>query len=57
MLSLYDSKEISLKDKPKIVHFYISKSDLYEQLVPVINRILRNSRKNKTTTIKQGGRK
>lgn len=53
MLTIYDPKEIQKKDSQKTVHFYISKSDLYEQLMPVINKILRSSSKNKRTTIKQ----
>ena len=43
MLSAYDPKEIFRRDGHGLIHFFISKSDLYKQLVPVINRILNDS--------------
>jgi len=53
MLTVYEPKEIFRRDRRGVIRFFISKSDLYEQLVPVINRILRDSGTNKIT-IKQG---
>ena len=40
MLTIYDSKEIVHRDKQGAIRFFINKSDLYERLVPVINKIL-----------------
>ena len=48
MLTIYDPKEIFRRDGGGIIHSFISKSDLYEELVPVINRILNGSDKGKT---------
>jgi len=47
MLSVYDPKEIFRRDGHGAIRYFISKRDLYEQLVPVINRIFRDSGKNK----------
>lgn len=54
MLTVYDSVEIMRRDTQGTIRFFINKGDLYEQLVPVITRILRDSRKNNKTNIKGG---
>ena len=50
MLTVYDQKEILRLDGHGTIKFFISKSDLYKQLVPVINRILNKS--NRRTIIR-----
>ena len=47
MLTLYDPKEIFRRDGHGMIQSFISKSDLYEQLVPAINRILHGCKINK----------
>lgn len=54
MLTVYDPKEIFRRDGHGAIRFFINKDDLYDQLMPVICRIL-GSRINKKITIKQGG--
>lgn len=48
LLTIYDPQEIFRRDGDGIIQSFISKSDLYEQLVPVINKILNNSNVDKT---------
>lgn len=43
LLTVYDSKEISNRDGNGAIRFYISKGELYEQLVPALNKILREN--------------
>lgn len=50
MLTMYDPKEIAGKDRKGTIKRFISKGDLYEQLVPVLRRILHDSDVNKKTT-------
>jgi DNA-binding NarL/FixJ family response regulator len=41
MLSIYDLKEILRRSGHEAVRFFINKADLYEQLVPTINKALK----------------
>ncbi len=54
MLTIHDAREIFRRDRQRIISFSISKSDPYEQLVRIINRILRGSHINRRTAIKRG---
>lgn len=40
MLTMLDPKEIAFKEHRHIIHAFVSKSDLYDQLVPAINKVL-----------------
>ena len=51
MLTMYEPKEIFCRDGHGTIRFFISKGDLYEQLVPAISRILCASNTNYKTTI------
>ncbi len=55
MLTIYDHKEIFRRDSDGAIRFFINKGDLYEQLVPVINRILGDSNKNKKQLLSKKG--
>ena len=55
MLTIYDPKEIFQRNGHGAINSFISKGDLYNQLVPAIRKILLNSSKNNKTTINKGG--
>ncbi len=47
MLTIYEPKEIHRRDGYGVINFFISKSDLHKQIVPLINRILNGGRHGK----------
>ena len=40
MLTMFDSKEVDIKARSKVIKTFISKSDLYEKLIPAIKKFL-----------------
>ncbi len=55
MLSMYDPKEILRRNGHGNVSSFVNKSDLYEQLVPAINKILIDSKKNRKYLLSKKG--
>lgn len=50
LLTMYDPKEIMRRDGDGTIKSFISKSNLYEELIPTIKRILSGPNRNSATT-------
>jgi DNA-binding NarL/FixJ family response regulator len=48
MLTIYELKEILRRDGSGIIRFFVNKGDLYEQLMPVVNKALQYTPKRKS---------